>query len=130
MNGIGANLLLPILLVQPKEAPKSDPRAARSTATDLYVTLGLLIGALLLLAIGVAVAKRWYERTKSDDEDASTFLTEARELEEEGELTKEEYLKIKAKLAAGLQTPKNTPIKGGDPAKRSNPPPRQNPPEP
>jgi hypothetical protein len=102
----------------------------RSTATDLYVTLGLLIGALLAMAVVVFVMKRWYERSKNEDEDASEFLTEAREMEEEGELTREEYLKIKAKLAAGLQGPKITPIKGGDPAKRSNPPPRKNPPEP
>ena len=102
----------------------------RSTATDLYLTLGLLIGALLTMAVVVFVMKRWYERRKNEDEDASEFLTEARQLEEEGELTREEYLKIKAKLAAGLQGPKTTPIKGGDPAKRSNPPRRQNPPEP
>src|SRR6478672_13608194 len=94
----------------------------RSTTTDLYLTLGLLLGALLVMAVVVFVMKRWYERGKNDADDASEFLTEARELEEEGELTREEYLKIKAKLAAGLQGPKDMPTKGGDPAKRSNPP--------
>src|SRR5215207_3911393 len=94
----------------------------RSTTTDLYVTMGLLIGALLAMAVVVFVMKRWYERSKNEDEDASEFLTEAREMEEEGELTREEYLKIKAKLSAGLTRPKSVEIKGGDPAKRFNPP--------
>ena len=107
----------------------SQPRPERSTANDLYLYLGLLIGSLFALAIVVFVMKRWYERSKKDDAAASEFLSEARELEEEGELTREEYLKIKAKLTAGLTKPKSIEIKGGDPAKRFKPPRPQNPPD-
>jgi len=112
-----------LLLVQP-------PARAQYKMADLYLPLGALIVSLLVLAVVVFVMKRWYERNRNEDEETSSFLTEARELQEEGELTKEEYAKIKAKLAAGLQGPKDMPTKGGDPAKRSNPPRRQNPPEP
>lgn len=115
--------LAALMLAQP-------PARTRYTMADLYLPLGALIVSLLVLAIVVFVMKRWYERSRNEDEEITSFLSEAREMEEEGELTKEEYAKIKAKLAAGLQGPKNVPTKGGDPAKRSNPPPRQNPPEP
>ena len=62
---------------------------ARSTANDLYLSLGLLIVSLLALAIVVYFMKRWYERSKNDDADASEFLSEAREMEEEGEHLRE-----------------------------------------
>lgn len=106
----------------------AQPRSSRDTANELYFYFGILIGSLLALAVVVFVMKRWYERNRKEDDEASEFLTEARELEEEGELTREEFLKIKAKLSEGLRSPKSPEIKGGDPAKRSNPPRRQNPP--
>src|SRR4051812_32791897 len=124
MTGLGR--LLPLILFSQAAAP-----AARSkyTMADLYLPFGALIVSLLVLAVAVFFMKRWYEQSRKEDEDASSFLSEARELEEEGELTKEEYLKIKARLAEGLRGPQNQEIKGGDPAKRSKPLRRQNPPD-
>jgi hypothetical protein len=106
-----------------------DPRS-RYTTADVFIPLGLLIGSLLIMAIVVLIMRRWYERSKNEEVGVSEFLSEARELEEEGELTREEYLKIKAKLAAQMHGLAKPNLKGGDPAKRSNPPPRQNPPDP
>jgi hypothetical protein len=126
MTSIGWQAALAALFAQAK---KPLEELSKSTAKDVYLAYGVLIGSLLVLAVVVFVMKRWYEKEKSGDADASQFLTEARELEEEGELTREEYLKIKAKLAAGLTGQKPAEIKGGDPAKRSNPPRRQNPPD-
>lgn len=105
------------------------PTMKKSAAADLYLPLGALIVSLLALAVVIYFMRRWYERSKTEDDETSEFLTEAREMEAEGELTREEYLKIKAKLAAGLQGPKTPVVKGGDPAKRSNPVIRKNPPE-
>jgi hypothetical protein len=111
-----------ILFAQPRSSPAT-------TTSQLYLYFGILIGSLLALAVVVFVMKRWYERNRKEDDEASEFLTEARELEEEGELTREEFLKIKARLSEGLTRPKSAQIKGGDPAKRFNPPRPQNPPD-
>jgi len=123
----GVSTFAATVLFAQAAAPGKRPATAY-TMTDLLLPFGAVIVALLVLAVVVFVMKRWYERSRKEEEDASSFLSEARELEEEGELSREEYLKIKAKLAEGLRGPAEPEIKGGDPAKRAKPLRRQNPP--
>lgn len=68
--------------------------------TNLLITFGILVGLLLLLAVVVAVMRRWY----ADDSkivDADELVADFRAMVDAGELTDEEFRKIRASLGTG-----------------------------
>ncbi len=84
----------------------------------------LWLGGVLL---AMAVALRWYQKKLASEKDAlsaNDLLSEAREWEEEGELTQEEFQKLKSNLTPRIKTGGEGRKNQGDPAKR---PPRENP---
>jgi hypothetical protein len=96
---------------------------------DVGIPLGLLAGALIVLAMVVFFMKRWYEGNRKAD-DSSDLLSQLRDATEDGELTPAEMKMIKAKLAPGLRSVGTDPKNGGDPAKRGKPTYQQRPKQP
>lgn len=88
--------------------------------TELLAPFGILIGVFFLLAIGLVVARKWFQGSQESDISTNEMLAEFRELEEQGELSPEEYKKIRevlaAKLRAELQRP-NAPLDSREPGK-------------
>ena len=62
--------------------------------------VGIFIGVLLLGAAVLALVERWRKKQISDYKGEKDPLTTYREMYRRGELSKEEYAKIRQKLAA------------------------------
>jgi uncharacterized membrane protein len=58
-------------------------------------------GAIIILAIVVAVIRSWWRENDDDAESCGNLLTQYREMHEQGELTDEEYRLIKSRIARG-----------------------------
>jgi len=69
----------------------------------VLVATGLLIGTLLLGALLLALIDRWRKRQMSDATHSSESLTSYRQLYENGELSQEEYDKIRARMAIKMR---------------------------
>lgn len=68
------------------------------------VRAGLLFLAIAVLAaVGALIVSRFRDRADEDQPAASELLTNFRELHEEGELSEQEFRKIKTLLAEKLQ---------------------------
>jgi hypothetical protein len=61
--------------------------------------LALLGGVLLVAAVAFWYLKRWQQRTREDRAPSADQLTHFRELYEEGELSSEEFARIRGLLA-------------------------------
>ena len=57
----------------------------------------------LMTAIGVAIVRRFRDRSDTDSSDRQELMTKFRELHAKGGLSDEEYLTIKTKLAAEVR---------------------------
>jgi hypothetical protein len=68
----------------------------------LWTTLALVV-ALLLGALVIAVADRWRKTTREGRFDAGDQLAHFRSLYERGELSREEFERIRAKLGKKLR---------------------------
>jgi hypothetical protein len=68
----------------------------------LWTTLALVV-ALLLGALVIAVAERWRKTTREGRSDAGDQLAHFRRLYERGELSREEFERIRAKLGTRLR---------------------------
>jgi hypothetical protein len=72
---------------------------------NFYIGMGVLVGALLLLAVVIHFVSRWQKRTAEPDAGRSSTLelTDYREMYENGEITQGEYDRIRGKLAAKMK---------------------------
>jgi uncharacterized membrane protein len=72
---------------------------------DHPLSRSALLFALILImtAIGLAIARRFRDRSDSDGSDRQDLMTEFRDLHAKGGLSDEEYRTIKTKLAAELR---------------------------
>lgn len=77
--------------------PLASPDVIWGTAA---LTLALLAGAVL-----VYLADRWRKRNASATSDASVELTEFRRMYERGEITNEEYARLREKVARRVKEP-------------------------
>ena len=103
--------------------PPPPPKRNELNRLEDAVPMLLLVVAILAFALLVF----WFRRSlrgKEEELSASELLTQAREWEEEGELTEAEYAKLKANLAPSLRLSRAARNNKGDPARR---PPPQNP---
>lgn len=75
-------------------APPQQPVRKELELSD-YLYLAAFAGVLLLGAVGIAVASRWFRATRESEVSASDQLSEFRRLNEQGELSDEEFQKIK-----------------------------------
>ena len=62
-----------------------------------------LASVFVLLALAIAVLRKWRGNTADDQQDANELLTKFRELHVRGGLSDEEYRTIKTKLATQLE---------------------------
>lgn len=72
---------------------------------EFLVTVGLLVGALLLGAIVFAFVDRWRKRdaVATGGRESTESLTSFRAMFDNGELTREEYEKIRDRVAAKMK---------------------------
>ncbi|HVJ82386.1 MAG TPA: hypothetical protein VNC50_15055, partial [Planctomycetia bacterium] len=76
---------------------------------------------ILALALAVWFMKRWYGKESDGVADPNEMLAEFREAEAEGDLSEDEFRRIKLKLADEIRGAGAAKPTGGDPAKRSPP---------
>jgi hypothetical protein len=69
----------------------------------VLVWTGVLTGGLLLGALVIAWVDRWRKRAAADDGVAADQLVTFRSLYERGELSREEYDRIRARLSSQLR---------------------------
>ena len=85
-----------------------DPAVRALANRDLIIWGGVFVGVLLVGAAIIAWVDRWRKSTLKSDADAVDNLTAFRLSYEQGDLTEEEYQRIRARLAAGLKIPPKT----------------------
>lgn len=96
------------LLADALPPPPGRPDAGRAAnpflSTEFLVTVGLLLAALLIGAVVFALVDRWRKRqTDGGGRESTESLTSYRAMFEAGELTREEYEKIRNKVAAKMK---------------------------
>lgn len=64
----------------------------------------LFAAVFALIAIGIALVRKFRDTEKEDDNASSEMMTQFRDLHEQGGLSDEEFRNIKSKLAAKLRT--------------------------
>lgn len=64
----------------------------------------LFAAVFALIAIGIALVRKFRDTEKEDDDASSEMMTQFRDLHEQGGLSDEEFRNIKSKLAAKLRT--------------------------
>jgi hypothetical protein len=104
----------PILLAQaePAAPKRSDPFLQRG---EDWLLVGLMAGALIFGALVVWFVDRWRKRITSDDRAAGEELTSFRAMYERGEITEEEYNRLRTKVATRVK-PKPAAAGGQAPA--------------
>ncbi len=85
------------------------------------VMLALLGGVLLVGAIVFWAVKRWQQRTREDTSSPADQLTQFRELFDEGDLSAEEFARIRGKLT-GRMIQKIDKVRAPDPPPEPPPP--------
>jgi len=95
-----------VLLAQAEKIP------AGGWKSPVFLTTLILIGVLLLGAMVIAVVDRWRKRSRQDRPDTGDQLSHFRSLYDRGELTPEEFERIRSKLGAKLRQELNVPGKG------------------
>jgi hypothetical protein len=95
----------------------------------LWTTLALVV-ALLLGALVIAVAERWRKKTREGRSDTGDQLAHFRSLYERGELSREEFERIRGKLGNKLRKELDLPTAPAAPAAPAAPPPNGESPSP
>ncbi len=77
--------------------------AAADKYSSLYIALGLLWLFVIVLGVGVWYYRRrwWLSESRSDDQ--SWTLADLRRMRDAGEMTEEEFQKIRGAMIAGLR---------------------------
>jgi hypothetical protein len=79
------------------------PLAVKAWDQAAYAWMLALLGAVLLVgAFAFWFLKRWQRRTQNDEVSSSNQLTDFRELYEEGELSSEEFARIRGVLTGRI----------------------------
>lgn len=91
----------PLLLLL--AAGPSPPANKPLMSTELWVAVGLLSAVLLGGAVALYLTDLWRKRQLAPDRDSPESLTSFRTMYERGELSEEEYRKIRAKVAAKVK---------------------------
>lgn len=86
------------------------------TKTELIVTTLLLAAALLLAALILKLVSRWQKRQGDDAESPEDQLAYFQELHWKGELSKEEFERIEARLSGQTRQVQATPNPAAPPA--------------
>jgi hypothetical protein len=81
-----------------------------------------LVGALLVGAVVIAVAGRWRRRPRSVTATASEQLTEFRSLYEKGQMSREEFERVRARLGTEIRTAELGSLPPPAPAEPASPP--------
>ena len=91
------------LLPQAEPAPtkRSDPFLQRG---EDWVLVGAIAGALLVGAVLVWIADRWRKRIMLGEKRSGEELTSFRAMYERGEITEEEYNRLRTKVADRVKT--------------------------
>jgi uncharacterized membrane protein len=71
---------------------------------ELLLPFGVLIGVLIALGIGLIVARKWFQGSQRTEISTNEMLAEFRDLEAKGDLSPEEYKKIRDVLGARLRS--------------------------
>jgi hypothetical protein len=114
----------PIILAQapePKQPKRSDPFLQRG---EDWLLVGLMAAALIVGAVVVWAVDRWRKRITSDAGRSGEELTSFRAMYERGEITEEEYNKVRNKVATRVKTAPAAPAgpgAAGGPAAASAP---------
>ncbi|MGL6094649.1 MAG: hypothetical protein ACRC7O_02460 [Fimbriiglobus sp.] len=76
------------------------PKAANPLQDiDFMLATGLLVGTLLAGALAVSLVDRWRKKQLAGKADEPLSLSSFREMYEDGELTEEEYKRVRKKMA-------------------------------
>lgn len=86
--------------IRKAEPVKRPEDIARSN--DFYLTVAALVGVLFFAAVVLLLLGRWRKRQERGD-DPAEILTNYREMYEAGELSEEEYAKIRARMAEKIK---------------------------
>jgi hypothetical protein len=99
-----------ILLTLFAEAPDGKRTTPFLQKTEDWIVVGLLIGILLAAAVVFSMLEKWRKRALGDkQEDMAGELTDFRGMHERGEITDEEYARLREKVAARVVAPKPPP---------------------
>ena len=94
---------------EPPAPKRSDPFL---TKPQDWVVVGLLVGVLLAGAVALSILDRWRRRAMAG-RDAGGELTSFRAMYERGEITEEEYNRLRLKVAERVKTPPAPPSVAG-----------------
>lgn len=97
---------MPAILFAALPLAQAPARPAGSLARDpqLLIATGLLVLVLLAGAVAIYLVDRWRKRQIADDShESAESLTSFRAMFERGELSKEEYERVRAKMAARIR---------------------------
>jgi len=84
-------------------AAATDPEKLGTMRSPVLWTTLALVVALLLGALIIAVAERWRKKTREGRSDAGDQLAHFRSLYERGELSREEFERIRGKLGKRMR---------------------------
>jgi hypothetical protein len=91
-------------VVQQQPAPPPKPPLDKAKARqDLFVTGIIFAVALIVIGVIFAFFKVWARRRVEDCENPAMTLTSFREMYENGELSDEEYERVRNKMAAKMK---------------------------
>ena len=99
---VALELVVLVGQAQPKTPAKAPPAPSRADPWEIMIPLIALLGCVLILAVVLTKMRSWYSNQKAGANLTSEMMSDFRTMKEEGELSPEEYQKIKAKLAAEL----------------------------
>jgi Short C-terminal domain len=103
-------------------AAADEPKLGTWKSPVLWTTLSLVV-VVLLGALVITVVDRWRKRLRQDRSDLGDQLSHFRSLYDRGELTREEFERIRGKLGSKLRQEMNVPAaaKPPEPAKTEAP---------
>lgn len=91
-------------VVQQQPVPPPKPPVDKAKARqDLFVTGIIFAVALIVIGLSFAVFKMWVRRRVNDCENPAMSLSSFREMYENGELSEEEYERVRNKMAAKMK---------------------------
>jgi hypothetical protein len=104
---------LPVLFAQAEAEPppprRSEPFLQKG---EDWVLVGLLSAALLVGAVVLYFVDRWRKRAMLEDKKSGEELTSFRAMYERGEITEEEYARLRQRVAERVKKPPAAPPNG------------------
>jgi hypothetical protein len=88
------------------ESPQGDPLRQPEI---IWGTVALM-GALLLGAAVLHIVDRWRKKSETGSPDSTSALTDYRGMFERGEITEDEYIRLRDKVARQVKAPAKPPV--------------------